>query len=143
MKSPPGAPIVQLGGTCQISPRSTRAAHYAAHTSRHVLRAPHHCKTKHGPALRNNGGGLRRGIPPLRAPTPGSANSFSKGTPQVAAPQTTFCQYLESVTKLDRAARISKLIVECGTTINSRMFTKIRNLRLNNISNLMCPGLIA
>ena len=83
---------------------------------------------------------------PLRAPTPGSANSFSKGTPQVATPpQTTFCQYLGSlVTKLDRAARIPKLIVECGTTINSRMFTKIRNLRLNNnLKFNLVLGLIA
>ena len=110
---------------------------YAAQTDFHVPRtgrtiAPPNMASrskKMGAASR-----VASGVAPLRAPTPGSANTLSKGTPQVATPQeTTFCQYLGSlVIKLDRAAWIPKLIVECGTTINSRMSTKFRNLRLHN-----------
>ena len=78
---------------------------------------------------------------PTPAPTLSSSNILSKGTPQIATPpETTCCQYLSSLaTALDRAVRLPKLILQCGTAISSQMSANTRMLRTRN--NLILLGL--
>ncbi|CAH0367045.1 unnamed protein product [Pelagomonas calceolata] len=57
------------------------------------------------------------------APTPSSVNNTSKTTrKETTSPETTYCQYLGSlVTKLDRVARIPKLLIDSAKSMSDVM----------------------
>ena len=66
------------------------------------------------------------------APTPSSVNNSSKTQKGTASPETTYCQYLGSLaTKLDRAARIPKLIIDGAKNYiigSGKLYKKRENL---------------
>ena len=69
------------------------------------------------------------------APIPSSIDSSKTTLKGTTSPETTYCQYLGSlVTKLDRVARIPKLIVESAANCVLSSSTSERTAHLKSIS---------